>query len=262
MSKNKAVIVISFGTSYKDTRGKTIEAIERDVAACFPDRKFYRAWTSGFIRKKILQRDGEKILSPEEALQLAAEESCSDLLILPTHLLAGGEYEKILEALKPLNGRFSHVHISRPLLENKEDIKEMAEILLKIFADVKADEAVAFMGHGSDCLKLPVYELLNKAFHDLGAENFAAGTVEFEPGIAPVLNMVRERKPKEVYLSPLLVVAGDHANNDMAGDEPDSWKNQLRAEGTEVECIVKGIGEYPEIRNLYINRAREALAAL
>ena len=261
MSENKAVVVISFGTTYKDTCEKTIGAIERDVQARFPDRKFYRAWTSGFIRKKILQRDGETILSPEDALQLAMEETCDDLLIQPTHLLAGGEYEKIMEALNPLIDRFPQVHISRPLLDKEEDIKEIAEVFTTIFKAVKKDEVVAFMGHGSDSLKFPVYERLNEAFRELGFENFVTGTVEFTPGIKPVLDMVRERRPKKVYLSPLLVVAGDHANNDMAGDKPDSWKNQILAEGAKVECIVKGIGEYPEIRDMYMKRATEALSS-
>ena len=259
MDKNKALVVISFGTTYKDTCEKTIAAIERDFQNSFSDRKFYRAWTSGFIRKKILNRDGERILSPEEALQLAKEESCEDLLIQPTHLLAGGEFEKIMEALKPQMGNFSSVHISRPLLENEEDIKEMAAKLAEIFADVKEDEVCAFMGHGSDSLKLPVYDLINEAFKEQGHENFVTGTVEYLPGISPVLEMIRNRKPKKVYLSPMLVVAGDHANNDMAGNQADSWKNQVQAEGTEVECILKGLGEYPEIRTMYIERAEEAL---
>ena len=259
MSENKALVVISFGTSYKDTCEKTIGAIENDFKKTFADRKFYRAWTSGFIRKKLKERDGEEILSPQEALELAAKEGCKDLLIQPTHLLAGEEFGKILSALEPQLQSFDAVHISRPLLETEADIKEMAEKLAEIFADVKEDEVAVFMGHGSDSLKLPVYNLLNDACKAQGNENFCVGTVEFEPGIEPVLEKVKERKPKKVYLSPMLVVAGDHANNDMAGDEPDSWKNQITAQGTEVECILKGLGEYPEICGMYLERAEAAL---
>ena len=258
MSENKALVVISFGTSYKDTCEKTIGAIENDFKNTFSDRKFYRAWTSGFIRKKMLERDGEKILSPEEALRLAKEEGCEDILIQPTHLLAGEEFGKILSALEPQLKSFDAVHISRPLLETEDDIKEMAEKLTEIFKDIKDDEMAAFMGHGSNSLKLPVYELFNETFKAQGHENFCVGTVEFEPGIDPALEKVKERKPKKVYLSPMLVVAGDHANNDMAG-EPDSWKNQISALGTEVECVLKGLGEYPEIRGMYLERAKDAL---
>ena len=256
MSEKKALIVISFGTSYKDTCEKTIGAIEKDFQEAFADRKFYRAWTSGFIRKKIKERDGEEILSPQEALELAAKDGCTDLLIQPTHLLAGEEFGKILSALEEQMKVFDSVHISRPLLETEEDIKEMAGKLAEIFKDIKDDEMAVFMGHGSDSLKLPVYNLFNDVFKAQGHENFCVGTVEFEPGIELVIEKVKERKPKKVYLSPMLVVAGDHANNDMAGDEPDSWKNQISTLGTEVECILKGLGEYPEIREMYLERAK------
>ena len=130
MSENKALVVISFGTSYKDTCEKTIGAIENDFKKTFADRKFYRAWTSGFIRKKLKERDGETILSPQEALELAAKEGCKDLLIQPTHLLAGEEFGKILTALEDQLKAFDSVHISRPLLETEEDIKETYRHLL------------------------------------------------------------------------------------------------------------------------------------
>lgn len=258
MSETKGLLVISFGTSYKDTCEKTIGAIENDLRAAFPERRFYRAWTSGFIRKKILERDGEKILSPEEALDAAKEEGITDVVIQPTHMLAGGEFAKIVDALKPQMEHFEKVSVGGPLLETEADIKEFTEIMTEIFSDVKEDEMAVFMGHGSDSIKLPVYTLLNDEFAHARHENFCVGTVEFEPGIEPVLEKVRERKPKKVYLSPLLIVAGDHANNDMAGDEPDSWKNLIAAEGTEVECIVKGLGEYPGIRAMYAERAKAA----
>lgn len=258
MSMTKGMIVISFGTSYKDTCEKTIGAIEKDLRAAFPERKFYRAWTSSFIRKKIFERDGEKILSPEEALDAAKEEGITDVLILPTHMLAGGEFAKIVDALRPQMERFEKVAVGRPLLETEADIKKFVKIMTDLFSDVREDEMAVFMGHGSGSVRLPVYPLLNDGFAREGCENFCVGTVEYEPGIEPVLEKVRERKPKKVYLSPLLIVAGDHANNDMAGDGPDSWKNLIAAEGTEVECIVKGLGEYPEIRAMYAERAKEA----
>lgn len=253
------MLVVSFGTSYKDTCEKTIGAIEKDLAEAFPDRKLLRAWTSGFIRKKILERDGEKILSPEEALKAFADGGISDVLIVPTHLLSGGEYAKIADALAPEIDKLNGAKLGRPLLETEDDIEAFAGALIKIFDGVEEDEMAVFMGHGSDCIELPVYELLNEAFIRSGHDNFCVGTVEFEPGIEPVLKRADERKPEKIFLSPLLVVAGDHANNDMAGDEPDSWKSILQNRGCEVECILKGLGEYKEIRKLYIDRAKEAL---
>ena len=256
MEEKKSILVISFGTSWRDTCEKTIGAIEDDLKEAFRDRTFYRAWTSRFIRKKIKEQTGEEILSPEEALQLVRADA--DVLIQPTHLLAGGEFEKIEEAIRTNAEDPARITIGRPLLETEDDIRAFAKVLQEQFADVKEEEMAVFMGHGSDSLALPVYDLLNEAFQALGCDRFCVGTVECSPGIEPVLKRVRERKPETVYLSPLLVVAGDHANKDMAGDAPDSWKNQIAKEGPEVRCILKGLGEYPLVRALYVKRAKEA----
>ena len=254
----KALLVISFGTSFRDTCEKTIEALEKDLAAAFPERKFYRAWTSGFIRKKLKERDGLIILSPEEALEQMKQDGIQDVLIQPTHMLAGGEFEKVTAALKPYTDAFEKAVIGRPLMESEEDIRLFVDKLAEITGQIGADEIAVFMGHGSSETKIPVYDRINQICEETGRKQICVGTVEFEPGIAPVLEKVKELKPKKVYLAPLLVVAGDHANNDMAGDEEDSWKNQIAKEGCEVECILKGLGEYEAIRTLYVQHAKEA----
>ena len=254
----KGLLVISFGTSYQDTCEKTIAALEKDLAAAFPDRAFYRAWTSGFIRKKLKERDGIEILSPEDAFAKMKEDGIKDVLIQPTHMLAGGEFEKVTSALQPCMDAFEKAVIGRPLMESEEDIRAFVEKLAEITGTIAEDEMAVFMGHGSSETKIPVYDMINRICEETGHKNIVVGTVEFEPGIAPVLAKVKEQKPKKVYLAPLLVVAGDHANNGMAGDEEDSWKNQIAKEGPEVECIIKGLGEYKEIRALYVQHAKEA----
>lgn len=261
MTEKKGILVISFGTSYRETCEKTIGAIEKDLQKAFPERILMRAWTSRFIRKKVLERDGEKILSPEEALAQLKGSGVRDLLIQPTHMLDGAEYAKILDALQPELEQFADLSIGRPLLETEGDIREFADIIAGIFSGVKETEMAAFMGHGSDSIRLPVYDLLNEAFAARGRGNLCVGTVESEPGIGPVLAGIRERRPEKVFLSPLLVVAGDHARKDMAGDSPDSWESRIRAEGIETECILKGLGEYPEVRAMYVRRAKEAAQA-
>ena len=256
---NKGLLVISFGTSFRDTCEKTIVAIEKDLRDAFPDRLFYRAWTSSIIRKKIKERDKLVILSPEEALEQMAEDGIKDVLIQPTHMLAGGEYDKVVAALEPRMDAFEKVVIGNPLMENEEDIRVFAGKLSEIAGDLAADEMAVFMGHGSEDVKLPVYTLLNQFCAEAGRDNICIGTVEFEPGIEPVLEKVKEKKPAKVFLQPLLIVAGDHANNDMAGDEDDSWKNQIGALGPEVVCIVKGMGEFEAVRKLYVEHAKAAL---
>lgn len=255
---DKGLLVISFGTSYQDTCEKTIGALEKDLTAAFPERKFYRAWTSRIIRKKLKERDDVTILSPEEAFEKMKEDGIKDVLIQPTHMLAGGEFEKVTAALAPCMDAFEKAVIGKPLMENEEDIRLFVEKLAEITGGIKEDEMAVFMGHGSSETKIPVYDLINRFCEEAGHKNIVVGTVEFEPGIAPVLEKVRAQKPKKVYLAPLLVVAGDHANNDMAGDEEDSWKNQIAKEGPEVECIIKGLGEYKEIREIYVQHAKEA----
>lgn len=259
METKKALLVISFGTSYEETRKKTIERIEEDLKNAFPDRIFFRAWTSGFIRKKLKERDGLVIPSVEEALEEIARAGITDLLIQPTHIQAGGEFAKITRAVSGYENSGMKIRIGRPLLDTKEDIAEMAEVLTGMFSGMNKAEMTVFMGHGSEDAALPVYDLLGKAFEQAGQGDFVVGTVEFEPGIGIVLDKVKEQKPKRVILTPFLIVAGDHALNDMAGEEEDSWKNRIAAEGPKVECIVKGMGEYPQIRALFVKKAKEAL---
>ena len=140
-----------------------------------------------------------------------------------------------------------------------DDLDALAGALETHFSAVGAEEALVCMGHGSEGADFYPYEKLTEVFRADGKENFCVGTVEFTPGIEPVLDMVRARKPKKTYLAPLMIVAGDHAINDMAGDEPDSWKNQLAALGTAPQCVLKGLGEYAEVRELFAAHARAAL---
>ena len=255
---DKGLLVISFGTSFRDTCEKTIVAIEKDLRDAFPDRLFYRAWTSSFIRKKLKERDKLVILSPEEALEQMAEDGIKDVLIQPTHMLAGGEFDKVVAALEPVIHKFEKAVIGRPLMENEDDIREFAGKLAEIAGNLEDDQMAVFMGHGSSETKIPVYEKINEFCAEAGHANIYVGTVEFEPGIEPVLAKVQEKKPAKVFLQPLLIVAGDHANNDMAGDEDDSWKNQIGKLGPEVECIVKGLGEFEAIRKMYVDHAKKA----
>ena len=255
--QEKAILVVSFGTSYPDTCHRTIEALESDLSSHFSDRRFYRAWTSVIIRRKLAAQ-GKIIDSVDEALDRMHRDGIRDLLVQTTHILPGEEYALILDAVKKRCSDFSSLRIGAPLLVDHSDLEELAHILESGFPQVESESLLAFMGHGSECLDAPVYEELEACFRKDGYDRFCVGTVEFEPGFAPILDRVRRERPHKVYLSPLMVVAGDHANNDMAGDAPDSWRSQITGEGVETECILKGLGEYPEVRQMYIRHAEAA----
>lgn len=258
MSENTALLVVSFGTSYEETRKKTIDVMEEDLRAAFPQKKFYRAWTSRRIVKKLKETRGLSYDNVREAMERMIQEGVTEVLVQPTHMLAGEEFEETKKTILEYRSRFAKIEMGAPLLGTEADVKVLAEAIEGIFSDVKNSEMLALMGHGSAHTEFPVYTLLGECFRKDGFLNFCVGTVEYEPGIAPVLARVKAEKPERVYLSPLLVVAGDHALNDMSGDEPDSWKSQIEKEGVEAVCIIRGMGEYQTIRNIYVEHAQNA----
>ena len=254
----KALLVVSFGTSIPETREKTIAALERALAAAFPDRTFYRAWTSGVIRRKIQRTEGVEIDSVAQALERMIADGAEDLLVQPTHLLDGEENRLMTEAIRAAAGQFKAVSIGAPLLASAEDIEALAKVMTEVGPAPEADELFAWMGHGSGEMKENVYTALNDLFARRGLRNMVVGTVEFDPGVDVVLERIRELKPRRTYLAPLMVVAGDHALNDMSGDEEDSWRSLAEKEGTEPVCILRGLGEYKAVQALYAAHARAA----
>lgn len=257
---SKAILVVSFGTAYAETRKKTIEAIERDLAAAFPERALYTAWTSGMILRKLKKLGEETRDTLAEALERMERDGVTDVLVQPTFLQAGYEMRLVREALEEWKPRFAHIALGTVLVAGKDDLDALAKALEAHFDAVGADEALVLMGHGSEDSEFYPYEILTGAFRRDGRNNFCVGTVECAPGIEPALDMVHALQPKKTYLAPLMIVAGDHAINDMAGDEPDSWRNQIAALGTEPVCVLKGLGEYPEVRECFIAHARAAAA--
>ena len=257
-TNNKGLLAVSFGTSYPETRRRTIEAIENDLQRAFPDRRLYRAWTSGMIRRKLEKAEGLRILSVAETLEQMAADGVTDVLVQPTHLLNGEELERTRETVRSFAGRFDTLSMGQPLLSCPADIAALARAVEGIYGDLPHGELLALMGHGSAATTFPVYELLEEQFRRDGFPHICIGTVEFTPGIAPVLERVRRERPRWVHLAPLLVVAGDHAAGDMSGDDPDSWKNQIAGEGAEVVCHLSGLGEYEAVRALYVGHARRA----
>jgi len=258
----KELLVVSFGTSYNDSRRLTIGAIESALQEAFPDWSVRRAFTSQIIIDHVMQRDGEVIDNVREALDRAANNGVKTLLVQPTHLMHGFEYNDLKNELAEYADAFDKIVLAEPLLNIDRDFDMVAEALVAATADYDNGEtAICFMGHGTEAESNEVYAKMQTILTEAGCEHTYVGTVEATPSVEDVLKQVQAGSYKRVVLRPLMIVAGDHANNDMAGDEPDSWKSVFTGAGYEVKCVVEGLGQLPAIRELIVEHTREAMAA-
>ncbi|MCI8283881.1 MAG: sirohydrochlorin cobaltochelatase [Firmicutes bacterium] len=259
-SSDRAILVVSFGTSYNDSRDKTIGEIENAIKAEFRDYDVRRAFTSQIIIDKLKERDGLEIDNVGEALERAVSDGIKTLIVQPTHLMSGYEYTDLKDELEAYRDKFDTVKLAEPLLSDDDDFEAVANILVEEtsqYAD--GNTAVCFMGHGTEADSNGVYSKLQKVLSDGGNKDYYIGTVDAEPTLEDVMKSVGEGNYKKVVLEPLMVVSGDHANNDMAGDEEDSWKSQFEAADYEVECILKGLGEFKGIQDIYIAHTKAAI---
>lgn len=259
-----AILVVSFGTSYNESRDLTIGAIEESIAKEFPDYGVRRAFTSQIIIDKLNERDGLEIDNVEEALDRAVEDGITDLVVQPTHLMDGYEYTDLADALKGYEDKFNQVILGEPLLSCDADFDAVVRaITAKTASYDDGETAVCFMGHGTEADSNSVYTKMQETLGGAGFENYYIGTVEAEPTLEDVVAALKEKGTyQKVVLEPLMVVAGDHANNDMAGEEEDSWKSILEKEGYEVECLLEGLGQIPEIQELYVEHTKAAVDSL
>lgn len=257
----KAILVVSFGTSYPETREKTIGAIERDIAAAFPDWEIRRAFTSGMILKKLRERDKLVIDTVQEALERLESDGFDTVVCQPTHILNGEEYDDIVAIAREFQGRFRALRIGAPLLSATADYTRLARIIGGQFKP-EAHTAVCLMGHGSTHFADAAYAALDYHFREQGRGDILVGTVEGYPDLDTLLRHVRASGAVRVLLTPLMVVAGDHAVNDMAGDGEDSWKTVFESAGLEVRCVLRGLGEYAGVREMYTEHTGAAIRAL
>ena len=259
---DKIILVVSFGTSYNNNRALTIGAIEKDIDEAFPDYEMRRAFTSQMVINILKKRDDLAIDNVEEALERSLADGVKTVIIQPTHIMNGTEYHfKIKDTVVKYVDKFENIPIAEPLLISDEDFEDLiASITSK--GDYDDDTAVVFMGHGSPAESNMVYTKLQGMLKDKGFDNYYIGTVEAKPDYDDVLAMVKEGDYKKIVLKPLMVVAGDHAQNDMAGDEDDSWKSMFASEGYEVECVIEGLAQSKDIRDVYIKHVQNAIDGL
>ena len=278
----KELLVVSFGTSFNDSRANDIGGIEKALAAAYPDYSVRRAFTAQIIINHILARDGEKIDNMEQALQRAVDNGVKELVVQPTHLMHGAEYDELVEALDGYKDKFDKVVVSEPLLgevgadakEVNDDKKAVAEAITAeavktagfgSLADADKDGvAFVFMGHGTSHKAKVTYSQMQSQMEELEYSNVFIGTVEGEPeetALENVIEAVKAAGYKKVVLRPLMVVAGDHANNDMAGDEEDSWKSGFDADGSfdEVTCQIAGLGSIADVQKIYVEHTGSAI---
>ncbi len=254
------LLVASFGTSFNDSRRLTIGAIESDLDEEFPDYSVRRGFTSQIIIDHVSTRDGEKIDNIHEALERAVDNGVKNLVVQPTHLMNGYEYDELCEEVANYSDAFEKIAIGKPLLTTDEDFYAVAGELVGAMSDYEEDgTAIVYMGHGTEADSNAVYEKMQGILDEMGKTNYIIGTVEATPSFDDVLAKVKEGGYTRVVLRPMMVVAGDHANNDMAGDDEDSWKSILTSEGYDVECVLSGLGEISGIRKLYAAHAASAI---
>ena len=276
------ILVVSFGTSFNDSRTNDIGGIEKAVQKAFPTLSVRRAFTSQIIINHVQARDGIKIDNVDQALERAVNNKVKTLIVQPTHLMHGAEYDELTETLGKYADKFEQVIVSEPLLgEHAYDEKVVnkdKEIVAKSVLDAAIEDAgfesidksieestaFVFLGHGTSHKAKVTYSQMVNTFKDLGYPNAFVGTVEGEPeetSIDEVISAVADAGFKNVILRPLMVVAGDHANNDMAGDDEDSWKSIFESKGVfnSVECQIEGLGSIEELQNLYVSHINDAL---
>jgi sirohydrochlorin cobaltochelatase len=259
-SGKPVILVVSFGTTYNDTRDKTIGAIENAIIAAYPNYEIRRAFTSQTVINRLASRDGLKIDNVDEAMKRLVKDKVKELIVQPTHVMNGKEYDEMMAAVKPYEKRFSKLRYGLPLLISDKDFEDTASALIENAKQYNADDtAVVFMGHGTEHEANEVYTHLDKLLKARGLGRYFVGTVEAEPSLDDIIPELARVGVKKVVLLPFMIVAGDHANNDMAGDDEDSWKSILEKRGYSVTPILKGLGEYPEIQKIYVRHVGEAI---
>ena len=278
------ILVVSFGTSFNDSRAEGIGGVEKALQAAYPDWSVRRAFTAQIIINHVQARDDEKIDNMDQALERAVNNGVKNLVVQPTHLMHGAEYDELTEAVENYKDKFESVKIAEPLLGEvgadetaiNEDKAAVAEAITaeavktagfdSLDAAKEEGTAFVFMGHGTSHTAKISYSQMQTQMEQLGYENVFIGTVEGEPedtACEAVIEKLKNAGYKKVILRPLMVVAGDHANNDMAGDDDDSWKSQFEASGVfdSIDTQIAGLGEIDAIQQLYVAHTQAAIDA-
>jgi sirohydrochlorin cobaltochelatase len=265
---NKAIVAVSFGTTFPATREANIGAVEKALESAFPDRRLYRAFTSPTVVRRIEENEGMRVDFLREALERAAREGMKRIVVQSLHIIPGEEYDKVVEEVERTreSGMFDEVLLGRPLLytdgtqaQCPDDYAAVVDALRQPFEMLCDNEALVMMGHGSGHIADVAYQKLQDRL--LAAKlPIYIGTVEGALTLDDVMQQLQQTADRRVRLMPFMLVAGDHAVNDMAGEEEDSWRSVLEAAGYEVSVSLLGLGEFEMFRKLFVAHAQDAIA--
>ena len=260
MNGKKGILVVSFGTSYAETRKLTIEACENKIAENFSDYVVMRAFTSKMIIKILRERDNILVDTPEEALLKMYNDGFSEIIVQPLHIMPGQEYhEKIIKQVSKFHNSFEKIVVGRPLLFYTEDYRKTIEGIRTQLPELGENEAVVFMGHGSHHPANASYSCLQSMINDEEMPIYI-GTVESYPDLDIIVDRLERDGVKKITLMPFMLVAGDHAINDMASDEEGSWKTVLAGKGFDVSVYLHGLGENAAFQDIYVQHVSDAIS--
>ncbi len=260
MKENKkAILIVSFGTSYIDTMEKTIKAIEKEIEYTYTDYKIYSAFTSRIIIDKLQKRNNIKINTVKEAMEEIIKEKYNTVICQPTHIMHGIEYEKMIRIIEPYEKSIDTIKYGAPLLSSSKDYDNVVKAVMEEHSYLQEKDTLILIGHGTEHFADASYAALNYHFAANGYDNVLVGTVEGYPDIKTIFKKLEIKNINTVYIVPFMIVAGDHANNDICGNGDDTWKTKLLSKGYSVKTILKGLGEYKGIRNIFIEHIKDIM---
>lgn len=258
-SMKEAILFVSFGTSYREARQNSLDRIEKELMEAGNGIPVFAAYTSGMIIQKLLKEDGIYIDTVQEAVEKAVRYGAKRLYVIPSHMIPGIEYDKMTGVLEQYRDAFLDMRIAAPVLGEEKDCDSLLPVL-KEMLDFKQENIYILMGHGSEDGANVRYEQMNAAFCRAGLFNVRIASVEAKPDLDDALRFLEEcDKIKKIIVHPFMVVAGDHAHNDMAG-EADSYVSRIRDAGYPVCAVMKGLGEYPQFRRIYVDKLCSLMA--
>ncbi len=259
MDTSRQILAVSFGSSQRDAREMALGKIEKTLAEAYPEYTVKRAFTSGMVIRIIQKKEGIIVPNPSDALEDAIQRGVSELIIQPTHLMMGLEYEKLKKAAEEKAEQFDTLHLAAPLLVSEEDVKRVIKALRKVTEEYDDGQTgIVFIGHGTEHEANRVYHIMQERLRAEGYDHYLIGTIEASPSMEDVLAACAKRQYRRVILLPFLIVAGDHAVHDIAGEEETSWKSEFEKAGYEVVILKRGLGEYEDIRQIYVDHVKEA----